>query len=179
MEIRALLILADGFEEIEAVAPMDLLRRAGIEVTLCGLDSLAVKSARGLCVTAETTLGEISGDFDALILPGGAGAKKLASSPSLRALILEMFNKKKWICAICASPVWVLFPTGILSGKQATCYIGMEDGLDSSVKYRREKVVVDGNLITSQSPGTAIEFALTIIEKLKGKSESEKIRKGL
>lgn len=174
------MILADGFEEIEAAAPVDLLRRAGVEVTVGGLRGVTVKSARGLSVTADAALGRISGDFDALILPGGGeGAKNLAASESVRTLILDMFKKRKWICAICASPVLVLFPTGILKGKSATCFKGMESGFDSSVKYVGQKVVVDGNIITSQGPGTAVEFALTIIEKLKGRAESEKIRKDI
>lgn len=173
---KVLLILADGFEEIEAIAPMDLLRRAGVEVTVAGLDGLTVKSARGLSVTADVAFARLSGDFDALVLPGGGGARRLAGSEEVKVLITNMFKKGKWICAICASPVLVLFPAGVLNGKSATCFKGMEGGFDGSVKYVDQKVVVDGNLITSQGPGTAIEFALTILEKLKGKAESEKIR---
>ena len=180
MAKKALLILADGFEEIEATAPIDLLRRANVEVTVAGVSGIAVKSARALKVTADVKLDQVSADFDALVLPGGGGgAKNLASSPKVKSLVLEMFKKGKWVCAICASPVLVLFPTGILSGKSATCYTDMESGFDKTVRYLDQKVVVDGNIITSEGPATAVEFALTLIEKLCGKEESQKIRKDI
>ncbi len=175
---KVLLVLADGFEEMEAVAPIDLLRRAGIDVTIAGLSALIVKSARGLSISAETVLEKVSEDFDALVLPGGGGgAKNLAASQKIKNLIVEMSKKGKGIYSICASPVLVVSPTGILNGKSATCYEGMESGFDPKIKYVNQKVVVDGNTLTSQGPGTSIDFALAIIEKLCGKETSEKIKK--
>ncbi len=174
---KALLILADGFEEIEAMAPIDILRRAGVDVTVAGLSGPAVKSARGVLVTADLRLDQADGVFDALVLPGGGvGARNLAASGLVKTLVLAHFRKGKWVCAICASPVLVLFPTGILEAKSATCFKGMESGFNSGVKYSDQAVVVDGNVITSQGPGTAVEFALTIVEKLCGAPSSEKIR---
>lgn len=174
---KALLILAEGFEEMEAVIPMDLLRRAGVEVTVAGLKDFVVKSARGVLISADQKLDQISGEFDVLILPGGGGgAKNLAASEKVKNLVLEMNKKKKWIAAICASPVLVLAPIGILHNKSAVCYTDMEKGFDKSTKYVREKVVVDGNIITSMGPATAVEFALTIIEKLCGQAERDQVK---
>ena len=180
MAKKVLLILAEGFEEIEAVAPIDLLRRAGAEVRVAGLAGTVVRSARGLPIQAERSLDRVRGDFYALILPGGGdGARNLAASAKVRSLILEMFQAGKWVCAICAAPVLVLSPTGILDGKSATCYRGMESGFGKSVKYAGQKVVVDGNVITSQGPGTAVDFALAVIEKLCGKKESDRVREDI
>ncbi|MBI1979289.1 MAG: DJ-1/PfpI family protein [Elusimicrobia bacterium] len=177
---KVLLILADGFEEMEAIAPMDILRRAGLEVTIAGLSGSAIKSARGVTVSTDVLLGQVSGDFDALLLPGGGvGAQNLAESKKVKDLILQQHKKGKGVYAICASPVLVLSPTGILNGKSATCYQGMESGFDKNVRYVDQKVVIDGNIITSKGPGTAVEFALSIVEKLCGKEESQKIRKDI
>src|SRR5258708_6714111 len=121
MEKKALLILAEGFEEIEAIAPVDLLRRAGVEVITAGVSGYGITSARGVPIHADAKLADVSGDFDALILPGGGtGAKNLAASNKVLELVKEMFEQGKWVCAICASPAIVLFPTGILKGKTAT-----------------------------------------------------------
>ncbi len=177
---KALLILAEGFEEIEAAAPIDILRRAGVDVTVAGLGGAAVKSARGLLVTPDANLDGITGDFDALVLPGGGiGAKNLAASQAVKKRIMEMFKQGQWICAICASPALVLFPAGVLAGKSATCFKGMESHFDKSVKYADQKVAVDGNVITSQGPGTAVEFALAIADKLCGAQTAQKIRADL
>lgn len=180
MAKRVLLVLAEGFEEMEAVTPIDLLRRAGVEVTIAGLNGSIIKSARNLSVSTDVTLDKVSDNFDALILPGGGGgAKNLGSSQMLKTLIQEMNKKGKGIYAICASPVLVLSPTGILKGKTATCYEGMESGFDPSIKYVDQKVVMDGNILTSKGPGTSIDFSLAIIEKLCGKETAEKIKKDI
>ena len=174
---KVLLILAEGFEEIEAAAPIDLLRRAGAEVKVAGLSGTRIKSARGLEFGADMTLEQAGRDFDALVLPGGGGgAKNLAASNQVKDLVLDGFRKGKWICAICASPVLVLGPAGILDGKSATCYTGMESGFGKMVKFADQKVVVDGNVITSRGPGTAVEFALAIVDKLFGNARSKKLR---
>lgn len=178
MAKKALIILAEGFEEIEATAPIDLLRRAEVEVTVAGLGVLKVKSARNVMIVADKTLNETQADFDALILPGGGeGAKNLAASEKVKSLIKEMNQKEKLVAAICASPAVVLMPTGILKNKSATCYPGMEKNFDSSTEFKEESVVVDGNIITSRGPGTALLFALAIVEKLCGREVSEKLKK--
>ena len=178
--MKALLILAEGFEEIEAISSIDLLRRAEIEVCVAGLVEKNVRSARGLVVLADFLLSEVGNQFDALILPGGAiGAKNLALSIDVKKIILKMNQENKWICAICASPAWVLAPTGILNNKCATCYPGSEVRFHSSTQYVLEKVIVHENIITSAGPGTAIDFALMIIEKLKGSVVAQKIKKDI
>jgi 4-methyl-5(b-hydroxyethyl)-thiazole monophosphate biosynthesis len=180
MPKKALVILADGFEEIEAMAPIDILRRAQIEVTVAGLADIKVKSSRGVNVIADKKFNETDLNFDALVLPGGgAGAKNLAASSALKTVIVDMNKSGKVIAAICASPAVVLAPTGILKGKTATCFPGMEDAFGSETKFQARNVVVDGNLITSRGAGTSIEFALSIVEKLCGKKEAEKVSKAI
>jgi 4-methyl-5(b-hydroxyethyl)-thiazole monophosphate biosynthesis len=175
---KALVILAKGVEEIEAVTVIDVLRRAGIEVTVAGLTSLRVKASRGVIIEAEKILPEAGNAFDAFILPGGGeGAKNLASSQELTSLIKAMYEENKLIAAICASPALVLSAADILENKSATCYPGMESHFGKSTRYKEENVVIDGNVITSRGPATALAFALAIVEKLSGKEMSEKIRK--
>jgi 4-methyl-5(b-hydroxyethyl)-thiazole monophosphate biosynthesis len=173
---KALVVLAEGFEEMEAIAPIDLLRRAGVEVSVAGLSGLAVKSSRGLSVTAETLLERAGGEWDALVLPGGPGAKHLAASEPLKKLILELHRKGRWICAICASPALVLAPLGVLKGRAATCFRGMEGSLGPDARFLEQPVVVDGNVITGRGPAAAVAFALAIVEKICGPEEERKVR---
>jgi len=180
MAKTALVILAEGFEEIEAIACIDTLRRANIGVTVAGLQTLVTKGAHNISITADKELDRITGDFDALILPGGMpGAMNLASSQKVKSLILEMQSCGKIIAAICASPAMVLAPTGILKNKSATCFPGMQNNLDKTTKYKTESVVIDGNIITSRGPGTALLFACSIAEKLLGIDTSEKLKKDM
>jgi len=181
MTKKAIVLLADGFEEVEAVTPIDYLRRAGIEVTTAAIgDSLTVKGRwGGLKVTADTTLAKLAnggtGGWDAVILPGGMpGAENLAASKETAALLNEMAAAGKLICAICASPAVVLSPLGLLKGKKFTCYPGMEEKVKDG-KWLQERVVVDGNIITSRSAGTAGEFAVAIIEKLLDGAAAKKV----
>ena len=174
---RAIVVLADGFEEIEAVTPIDLLRRAGIEVIVAGLDRTTVTGARGVKVQCDTTLEQLQGDFDAIILPGGAnGAKNLAASSRLSKLLVQFNQDQKLIAAICAAPVVVLTSLGILDNKNATCFPGMEQGFAKSTTFRDNRVVGDGNVITSRGPGTALDFSLSIIEKLTDKTLADRVR---
>ncbi len=165
---KALLILADGFEEIEAVTPIDLLRRAGIVVLVAALgNDTSVQGARGITVDADYSLSEIENDFDALILPGGRnGAEKLANSKIVLSLIEDMNKEGKLIAAICASPAIVLGKTTVLSGKRATCYPGCGGDFKSDVIYVEDPVVIVDNIITSRGPGTASDFSLAIIKVL-------------
>lgn len=180
MSKKALIILADGFEEIEAITPIDILRRAGITLTIAGLTDTRVISARNLIIEAERKLDDLEDTYDALILPGGGGgAKNLASSNKVNNLISTMHEQKKIIAAICASPAVVLAPTGILNGKQATCYPGCESSFDATTTYINEPVVCEDNIITSQGPGSASAFAFVLVEKLLGKEESDKLTKGM
>lgn len=177
MAKTALVILAEGFEEIEAIAPVDVLRRAGVRVTLVGISSLTVKSSRSIGVQAEALLKDIQDLPDAVILPGGLpGAANLAKSGDVSSLVKKMNAAGKIVAAICAAPAVVLAPLGILDGKKATCYPGCESDFSGKTVHSKERVVVDGNIITSQGPGTALEFALEIAARLVGKDMAGDIR---
>ncbi|MBN2483929.1 MAG: DJ-1/PfpI family protein [Candidatus Omnitrophica bacterium] len=177
MSKKALIVLAEGFEEIEAVTVIDILRRAKIEVTIAGLHDTKVKAARGTVIMTDGILDLIKDEFDALILPGGMpGASNLASSGTVNDFVKAMYSTGKIVAAICAAPAVVLAPAGILKHKSATCFPGMEGQFSKDTTYKEDAVVVDANIITSRGPGTALKFALTIVEHLVGKEISEKIR---
>jgi 4-methyl-5(b-hydroxyethyl)-thiazole monophosphate biosynthesis len=170
----ALVFLADGFEEVEAITPIDYLRRAGIEVTTCTVGTPAlggqmVKGSHGIVVQADTSLAALglqATDWDAVLLPGGIpGAPNLARSEAVSALLRDMALAGKLVCAICASPAVVLFPLGLLKGRRFTCYPGMETEVKDAI-WSEERVVVDGNLITSRGAGTVADWAIAIIDKL-------------
>ncbi|MCL2211291.1 MAG: DJ-1/PfpI family protein [Treponema sp.] len=181
MAKKAIILLADGFEEVEAITPFDYLRRAGIEVTTVSISGNLTVTGRwtGVKLLADTTLAELikngTGDYDAVILPGGMpGAVNLAASAEAGALIKETAAAGKIIAAICASPAIVLFPLGIIKGKSFTCYPGMEEKV-SGANWSDARVVTDGNIITSRAAGTAGEWAISIIEKLLDKTDAQKI----
>ena len=180
MAKRAVIFLAEGFEETEAVTTIDVLRRAGIEVTVVGVDTKTVKASRGVVVKADILLTELDNDRDAYILPGGMpGAANLANNESIGKMLLQAQKADKLIAAICASPAIVLNPLSILKGKSATCYPGMEKDFGPDIHYTTEAVVVDGSIITSRGPATAMRFALAIVEKLVGKDTATKVGQGL
>jgi 4-methyl-5(b-hydroxyethyl)-thiazole monophosphate biosynthesis len=180
MTKKAIVLLADGFEDVEAVTPIDYLRRAGIEVSTASIsESLTVTSRwGGIKVFADTTLAELGKQntlWDAVIIPGGIpGAPNLAASKETGTLLTDMAAAGKLICAICASPVLVLTPLGLLNGKKFTCYPGLEEKVTDGI-WSDDRVVVDGNLITSRGAGTAGHFAIAIIEKLLGEAAGKKI----
>ena len=177
---KVIIILADGFEEIEAVTVIDILRRAGIEVTVAGMSNIDIKGSRGLKVKADKKLDDAGSDFDACVLPGGGqGANNLAASRKVRELIQKMNRDKKIIASICASPAVVLVPAGVLKNKAATCYPGMQESFGNETTYKEQDIVIDGNIITSRGPATALEFSLEIAEKLAGKQTADKIRKAV
>jgi 4-methyl-5(b-hydroxyethyl)-thiazole monophosphate biosynthesis len=183
MAKKALMFLADGFEEVEAVTPLDYLRRAGIEVTAASIMSgTMVKGAHGISLAAGTTAAELESGgklsaaaWDAVFIPGGMpGASNLAACPAVGKFYREMAAAGKTIAAICASPAVVLAPLGLLNGRAFTCYPGME-GQVTGGRYSVEAVVTDGNLITSRGPGTAKDFALALITKLAGAEEAGRL----
>ena len=177
MPQKALIVLADGFEDIEAITPADLLARAGIQVTVTGLTSTRVKAAKSsLTLIVPTTFSSVHNDFDALILPGGMpGAENLSRSAELITLIRTMHQQGKIIAAICAAPALILTKSGVLDGKKATCFPGMEHHFPKSITFLSSPVVRDGNIITSRGAGTAFLFGLTIIEALLGKNARDTI----
>jgi len=187
MAKKAIVLLADGFEDVEAVTPIDYLQRAGIEVTAASISgSLTVTSKwGGIKMTAASTLAEVAKQgttgYDAIILPGGMpGTANLAASKETNALIKDMAANGKLICAICAAPALVLAPLGLLKGKNFTCYPSMEEKVRATCcadgsKWSGDRVVTDGNVITSRGAGTAGEFAVAIIEKLLDKAAAQKL----
>ncbi len=178
MAKKALIILAPGFEEIEAITAIDILRRANVAVTIAGLGDTKIKAARGTVIVTDGVLELIKDEFDALILPGGMpGASNLASSETVTEFIKAMHGTGKIVAAICAAPAVVLAPTGILNHKSATCYPDMQNEFGPDTTYKEDAVVVDTNIITSRGPGTALEFALTIVQELCDKETAGKIRK--
>lgn len=175
---KAAVLLADGFEEVEAITPIDFLRRAGIEVTVAGVTGMEIRGGHGVIVSADIPVNQVSeGDLDVVIIPGGMpGAENVAASREARSLIEEVFAAGKLIAAICAAPAVVLDPLGILKGKKATCYPGFEERFRDA-KYLNERVVRDGNVISSCGPGCAAEFSFGIIEYLLGTGTAEEVKR--
>jgi protein deglycase len=175
---HAIIILADGFEEVEAVTVIDLLRRAEIRVTVLGLDGVEVRGAHDVWIRADQLFNGFSEPFDALILPGGGpGTKKLAASKDLVELVRQSHERGLLCAAICAAPT-ILAKAGILDDKKAVCYPGCEDKMGDAVVLE-DAVVVDGNIITSRSAGTAIPFGLEIIYALLGEEVEENVRSAI
>jgi len=176
---RVVIILADGFEELEAVAIIDVLRRAEIEIVSAGLHEGPVSSARNVTVIPDTVIDTIkSDDFDMLVLPGGIpGSDNLNADERVRDLIRDFNNKGKITGAICAAP-YVLANAGILDGKRATSYPSFKGRLGSAI-YEEKTVVEDGNVLTSRGPGTALCFGLAIVEKFAGKEKAQQIKEAM
>lgn len=175
---KACILLAEGFEEVEAVTPIDYLRRAGIEVRVLGLGGRTIGGSHGITIVADAALEEIAAatTYDAVIVPGGMpGAAHLAESQEVVALIRRHFAAGGIIAAICAAPAVVLHGAcGIMEGKRFTGFPGTEGKVKGGMPVD-EKVVVDGNLITSKGAGTAGEFAVAIIKALLDEEEAETI----
>lgn len=169
---QSYIFLAPGVEEIEAMATIDVLRRAEIPVVAVAVDTtLLVKGATGQTIVADSLISDIDiSDADWLIVPGGVpGAPNLHDSKTVSEMLLEHFNNGGRIASICAGPAVVLAPLGILKGKKATCYSGLGDQINSNGgEYVKEKVVTAPNLITSEGPGTTLPFAIEIIRQTKG-----------
>jgi 4-methyl-5(b-hydroxyethyl)-thiazole monophosphate biosynthesis len=172
---RVALILAEGFEEVEAIAPIDVLRRAGVEVLVVGLTPEPVTSARNVKVVPDTTIDQLSPDeLDLVILPGGAGGvERLKEDPRVERLLKAMQEKKKLIGAICAAPT-ALAKFGLLEGKKATVYPSLVEEIKPA-QFINQAVVEDENVITSQGPGTALEFGLKLAERLVGKEKAREV----
>jgi len=169
--------LAPGCEELEAVTVIDLLRRAGISVVTAGLDREPVRASRGVVLVPDTDLDTaLRSDYDMVVLPGGLpGADHLDNDLRVRALLRKMAESGRFTAAICAAPK-VLASAGLLAGRQATGYPGVLDALGlTDTTLSSEPVVTDGKVITSRGPGTAMDFALTLIEELVGKEKRDEV----
>ncbi|MGH8593321.1 MAG: DJ-1 family glyoxalase III [Gammaproteobacteria bacterium] len=174
---NVLVPLAPGCEELEAVTIIDLLRRAGVEVTTASLDGGTVQASRGVRFVPDTSLEQaLEGEFDMVVLPGGqSGAENLNTDPRIHKLLVRMAEKGRYTAAICAAPT-VLANAGLLAGKNATAYPGSLEALRlSDLILSEEPVVIDGTMITSRGPGTAMDFALVLIEVLMGKGKREEV----
>ncbi|MEJ2142245.1 MAG: DJ-1/PfpI family protein [Gammaproteobacteria bacterium] len=178
---KVLVPLAQGCEELEAVTITDLLTRAGIEVVTAGLDDKPVKASRGMVLMPDHLLDEVMDqEFDMIVLPGGLpGADHLNNDPRIQQLVKKLSQANKITAAICAAPR-VLATAGLLDNKQVTSFPGALDNFKArNMNYLEDAVVVDGNVITSRGPGTAMDFALTLIEKLAGKAKRDGVEASL
>lgn len=165
--MRLLLLLADGFEEIEALGTLDLLRRGGLAVDVCSVgDALRVVGAHGIVTEAAVALGAVAAEtYDGVILPGGlGGARRLAASGETLALLRAMDAQGKLIAAICAAPALVLPAAGVLRGRRVTCYPAPEFVGALGARYVGGRVVTDGALVTGEGPGRFADFARAILE---------------
>jgi 4-methyl-5(b-hydroxyethyl)-thiazole monophosphate biosynthesis len=178
--IRALIPLAEGCEEMEAVITADTLRRAGWDVVLAGLHGTGpVTASRNIQLVPDARWEDLDLlSFDILILPGGAGGTRALCMHDGVQEALRVFDiEEKWIGAICAAPL-ALHHAGILKGRSFTCYPGVEKEMHRPDRSE-QKIVIDRNLVTSQGPGTAFDFALKLVELLSGKAAEETVRNGL
>ena len=171
---KAILFLTDGFEEMEAIVPADILRRAGVEVCLVSITGdMIVTGSHDIKVTTDNLLtGNV--DADMLILPGGPGAVKYIENQMLIDALLEHNNQGGYIAAICAAPV-TLGKLDLLKDKTATCYPAMKEQLIVSV-YKSDAVITDGNIITARAAGASAEFGLKLVEILIGAEEAQKVK---
>ena len=178
---KVLIPLAQGCEELEAVTMIDLLRRAGVEVVTAGLDDLPVRASRGTRLIPDTTLDRVLNDsFDMVALPGGLpGADHLRKDERVVKLLQRMAAEDQYLAAICAAPA-VLAHAGLLAGRRATSYPGVLENLHrSDITISSDAVVKDGRILTSRGPGTALDFALELIETLCGPAKRREVEEKL
>ena len=173
-------LLGEGFAEAEAIVPVDLLRRAGVEVKLVGLKGKKAVSSHGIAVECDCTLREVDeGDVTMLVLPGGmGGVEAIHASEAALGLIQRSGDRGAYIAAICAAPT-VLAHLGMLDRRKAVCYPGMEEQMLSAVVQKGKAVVADGHLITGEAAGSSFDFGLKLVEVLKGKEAAEAVKKAV
>ena len=172
------ILLADGFEEIEALAPCDMLRRADVEVRLVSVtEKLHVSGTHGISIMADLTVSEMnSREIEMLVFPGGMpGAKNLDEHPRTDILVRHCLDRNAYLAAICAAPM-ILGKRGVLAGKKAICFSGFEKYLAGAEIMEGERVVRDGNIVTAVGAGAAVDFGLKLVEIMKGKETAESIR---
>ena len=176
IKTRVLCLLVDGFEEIEAVTPVDLLRRAGVEVVMASLGQGTVTGRCGIRLEADASLESINaGDFDLLLIPGGPGVVVMRADGRPAALAREFHEAGKTVAAICAAPL-VLKDAGLLEGRSFTAHFAAHDELPGVSAHR---VVIDGNLITSRGAGTALDFGLALVRRLVGDATADEVAKAI
>jgi 4-methyl-5(b-hydroxyethyl)-thiazole monophosphate biosynthesis len=175
--MKILMPLAEGFEEIEAITVIDILRRANIEVVIAGLKDGLVEGAHKIKMLPDSSMDKINqSEFDGIVLPGGfPGFENLGNDDRVLNIVRQMDKAGKYIAAICGAPS-VLIKAGILMNRKATVSPAGRAQVEACAKYVEDRVVVDGKLITSQSPGTAMEFALKLVEVLAGVEKMKQIK---
>ena len=178
MSKKILVAIADGTEELEAVTIIDVLRRAKADVTVASVGEKQVVASRGVRLVADVLIADCAEQvYDLIVLPGGMpGAEHLRDSKALTELLKAQAKSSRYYAAICASPAVVLNHHGLLDNRKATCYPSM---LSQISDIGEGKVIVDGNCITSQGPGTALEFALKLVEILFGKEKAKEVAKAM
>lgn len=176
---KVLVALAPGFEEIETITVVDILRRAGARVVLAATEEGPIEGSRGVSVLPNMLIDQIDdNDFDLVVLPGGQpGTTNLQKNEKVKTIIQNMHRSKKQVAAICAAPT-ILRTAGILKNTTVTSHPSVKDQLQD-IDYSEDRVVVDGNIVTSRSPGTALEFALTLVEILFGKDRMDTVNQGI
>lgn len=178
MSKKVLVAVADGTEELEAIAIIDCLRRAGADLTIASVQSLQITTSRKVKITADCLITDCLNEiYDLIVLPGGMpGAEHLRDSNELVEMLKNQKAAGRFYAAICASPAIVFEHHGLLADKKATCFPAMADKLKNKQAIN-QRVVVDGNCITSQGPGTALEFSLKLVELLFGGEKSRELAK--
>ena len=173
-------LLGTGFEEAEALIPVDLLRRAGVPVTLAGLSEREVTGSHQITVKADKLLSEIDpADVEMIFLPGGSGGvKAISTCPEALELICTLYDQGRYVAAICAAPT-LLASLGLLDGRKAVCYPGMENQMAGATVQEGSPVVVDDTVITGEAAGSAFTFGLRLVELLRGPAAAEKVRAGI
>lgn len=169
------ILLGEGFEETEAIAPYDLLKRAGVDVCFAGVGGLTVKGSHGICVQAECAAEELQADrLEMIVLPGGLrGVQTLSESQAAMELTKQVWQNGAFVAAICAAPT-ILAKLGITDGRKATCYPGMESKMPGA-KMQKKSAVTDGKLITGRAAGSAMNFGLELVKALKGAAAAHKV----
>lgn len=178
MNKRALCLVAEGVEELELVAPVDVLRRAGVEVVLASINGMIeVRGRNGIVLRADADLADVAGgDFDLLLIPGGPAVAALRADGRAAGLAREFADQGRFVAAICAGPL-VLKDAGLLDGRRFTAHASVEAELPDALTG--ERVVEDGQIITSRGAGTALEFGLALVDRLCGPEEEEKIARAI
>ena len=172
---RLAIFLADGFEEVEALTPADYLRRAGLEVILAGVGTMQPTGAHGVTISADIDAAELPDELDGVVLPGGMpGAANLAASGVVEEHCRRVMESGGLTAAICAAPALAFGAFGLIEGRRFTCYPGFETEV-SGGHFTDERVVADGDMITSRGPGTAGEFAVAVIRRLLGDEAADRV----
>lgn len=176
---RVLILLAPGFEEIEAVTIIDILRRAGVSVTVAGTVEGAIEGSRKVKLLADLSIDKVAGgDYEMIVLPGGQpGTNNLAADERVGRILKETAAKERYISAICAAPS-ILASAGFLNGKKATSHPSVRERMGGA-DYSEARVVVDGRWVTSRAPGTAMEFAFELVRLLLGEEKVKEVNQGV